>query len=103
MPEWRMYGHMYYEEKLKPLVKQAYEAACLEYNQNYAGRTDEQQSMKPEVVYWNAIAKEQYEKETAEVKAKVARVVEQVNKAKVLKDRALLDGDTEIQKLQRDA
>lgn len=101
MPEWRMYGHMYYEEKLKPLVKQAYKATCNECNQNCVGRTDEQKPMKPEVVYWNTIAQEMFEKETMDVKVKVAKAVEeQVNKTKVLKDRALLEGDTEIDKLQ---
>lgn len=106
-----MYGHMYNDEKVQPLAKKAWDAACKEYNKNRPVQTDEdeltteEKSKMPQyVVYWGAISQELYAKETPEVKLKVAQAVqEQVDKAKVLRDGPLSEEDTDQKAARLDA
>lgn len=114
MPEWRMYGHIYNEEKVKPLAKQAYEAACREYDQleqtdkdesdesaqtdkDESEQTDKGGSKKPQyVVYWTAVSQEEYAKETPDVKRIVVQAVEEHFKnGRILKDGPPPDADTD--------
>lgn len=117
-----MYGHMYNEEKVKPLAKPAYEAACREYgrveqidkdqldesertdkdeseqiDRGKSEQTDKDESKKPQyVVFWTAVSQEQYAKETPDVKRRVAQAVEElVKKGRILKDGPPPDGDTD--------
>jgi hypothetical protein len=77
MPEWRLYGSMYYEDKLKPQVDRLYEAACLEYEKRCAEGTNTDDSKPPKrVTIWSAVAKEEYGRESDDVKKKVAAAVE---------------------------
>lgn len=97
-----MYGHMHHEEKLKPLVDQAHNAALQEYEQK---RTEQPGLKVPQyMTFWSAIAQELYAKETADMKKMVAEAVEEeVQQAKILKNGPLLEGDMEKKRLRRKA
>ncbi len=84
MPDWRLYGHMYHDEKMKVPVEKAHGAACQEHDQKVEQGIIDKESKRPYyMTYWSALAQEMYANETAEVKAKVAVALkEQSDQAK---------------------
>lgn len=91
MSEWRMYRHMYYEQKLKPFVDQAHDAAREKFNQRECMAGGKQAKEPKRVVSWTAVAMEHYEKETLDIKQKVRDAIEE--HAKLTKNGPLLEGD----------
>lgn len=69
-----MYGSLYNDEKLKPFVDQAHDAAIQVHNQNIPDN-EKEKKLPQRVVSWTAVAQELYEKETEEVKQKVLDAV----------------------------
>lgn len=83
MPAWRMYGSLYNDEVLKPLVDRAHDTACQEHNatnkeheQSVPGN-GKKKKIPMRVVSWTAVAQALYEKETEEVKRKVLDAVKE--------------------------
>ncbi len=76
-----MYGTLFYMEKLKPLVESAYGAAVREYDRQVQEGSVEEGVTRPEwFPIWTAVVKDEYAKESDEMKRKVAEAVEaQVN------------------------
>lgn len=82
-----MYGQMYYRRKLKPFVDVAHKAAC---DLAAANKDDE----PPRVIYWTAVAKEHYARESEEVKTLVRKAVqERADEIKLFKEPVLPAGD----------
>lgn len=87
-----MYGQMYCEQKLKPFVDQAHDAAHQECESKKETTADGEQGKEPlRIVSWTAVAMEHYEKETEDIKQEVRNAVEE--HAKLTRDGTPLDGD----------
>ncbi len=77
MTAWRLYGSLYYREKLQPLVESAYNAALREHNRKIDEGSVAKDAKNPEwVSIWTAVVMDAYEKESDEIKRRVAEAVE---------------------------
>ncbi len=84
-----MYGHLYYEDKLKPLVDRAHAVACKE-----AKRMNIEAPIR--MTSWGVVARAEYVKESEEVKKQVANAVEaEVIRVKLLEDGQPVEEDAD--------
>lgn len=84
-----MYGHLYYEDKLKPLVDRAHAVACEE-----AKRMNIEAPIR--MTSWGVVARAEYVKESEEVKKQVANAVEaEVIRVKLLEDGQPVEEDAD--------
>ncbi len=75
-PAWKVYGSLYYEDKLKNLVDEAFDAKRKAYNKLSKEERISRKVKEPKRVNsWSTIAKKAYMGESEEVKARVAEAV----------------------------
>lgn len=104
LSDWQIYGRMYYREKLKPLIDEAFDAARSEYVCEKKKGNIPEGTKKPErVTFWTAVAMEQFAQESEDVKILVQNATrEYAEKIKALNDPLLVpkDEDQRIAKLE---
>ncbi len=87
---------------MKPLVDQAYQATHDEYDE--IKKTQPTAKEPQYVVFWGAVAQELYANESEEVKKRVEEAVkEQENRARMLRDGQLFEGDPDTKLLRLEA
>ncbi len=99
IPNWQMYGHIYYEEKLKPLVDWAHDAACLEHGRKLNGSGNKKAKEPLRVTSWNAVAKEQFKLESEDVKKRVQDALQEQAKMIQLSKEPMRSGENEDERM----
>lgn len=106
MPEWRLYGNMYYDENFKILVDQEFAIKNEEHSRKVKV-AEATGGVKPKipkwVTSWGIIARRLYAKVPDAVKEKVKEAVEaKMAEARALEEGPLLDKDskTSLAKLE---
>lgn len=104
LSDWQIYGRMYYREKLKPLIDEAFDAARSEYVcEKKKGNIPEGTKKPEQVTFWTAVAMEQFAQESEDVKILVQNATrEYAEKIKALNDPLLVpkDEDQRIARLE---
>lgn len=100
-----MYGRLYYKEKLKPLVDKAHDAALAEFNSKPAeGNEGGPPQMPKRVLSWAAVAKEEYARESVNVKRRVQDALEEhIREINLLNEPVLGIMDEDIRLARLDA
>lgn len=94
MPEWQMYGHLYYKSKLKPLVDQAYDAICAEHQRKLLEGDNGGKLKQPQRVQsWTTVVKAQYVQESDDVKKEVKDALKEHAKMIKISNEPLLADD----------
>ncbi len=105
MPAWQMYGHLYYKNKLKPLVDEAHEAIRMEYKHKLLEGNNGVKLKKPQRVQsWAAVVKAQYALESEDVKKEVRDALkEHAKMIKIANEPLLADDDEDSRMAKLDA
>lgn len=74
MTDWQMYGKLY-AEKLRPLIDEAHAVACAKHGLDSEREGEDQTKPLERISFWGPVARDEYQKESDEVKRMVERAL----------------------------